>query len=123
MEGRRARQSSGSLLGRLGISRAQPERRERPLLADLNSALARELERGRKGGGARGPPHRGIGAGLKQEIVESRPVGLAADETGQGLARLGERPDLARLEANAGESVPLSLPGVGRQQVVEIRLI
>ena len=59
----------------------------------------------------------------KQEIVESRPVGLAADEAGQGLARLGERPDLARLEPDAGERVPLGLPGISRQQVIEIRLI
>ena len=121
--GRDDLRSSGSLLGRRGISRAQPERRERPLLADLKLSLSRELERGRKGGGARGPPHLGIGAGLKQEIVEGRPVGLSADETGQRLARLGERPDIARLEAYARQRVSLGLPGVRRQQVIEAGLV
>ena len=59
----------------------------------------------------------------KQQIVESGPVGPAADEPRQGLARLGERPDLARLEANAGARVLLRLPRVGREQIIEVRLV
>ena len=61
-----------------------------------------------------------VDARFKQKIVESRPIGLRADQASQGLARLGERPDLARLEAHARQRMALGLPRVGGQEVVEV---
>ena len=62
-------------------------------------------------------------ARLQEKIVESRPVGLDADQPGQSLARLGERPDLARFEADSRQRVALGLPRVSGEQVVEIGLV
>ena len=117
-EGHAARSSAGSR-----PRRAEPDRREGLLLAHFDLALAREFERRGEGGRARAPAHAGVGAGLDEKIVESRPVGLRADQPGQRLARLGERPDLARLEAHPRERMALSLPRVGGQQIVEVGVI
>src|SRR5271168_285673 len=120
---RRELWSTRALLGRTRACRTEPERREGPLLADLNLTLSRQLERGRKGGRPRAATHLGIGARLEQKIVEILPIGHSAEETGQGLARLGERPDIARSETDARQRVSLSLPGISRQEVIKAGLI
>src|SRR5579871_1767454 len=111
--------SRRALLGATGADRAEPDRREGLLLAQLDLPFPREFKRGREGGSARGSAHHGIGARLKQKVVESRPVRLTSDEASQSLAGLGERPDDARLKAHARASVPLRLPGISRQKVIE----
>src|SRR5574337_35525 len=78
----RGRSSRGALLTRIEFCRAQPERREGPLLAHFKPALASQFERSRKSGGARAAAQMGMGAGLLEKIVEIRPIGMPADQTG-----------------------------------------
>ena len=113
-----ARSSPGS-----SVSRTEPDRRERPLLAHFDLALAREFERRGESGRARAPTHMRIAAGLQEKIVKGRPVGLDADQPSQSQARVGERPDVTRFEADARQRMTLGLPRVGCQKVVEVGLV
>ncbi len=48
---------------------------------------------------------------------------MPADQPRQRLARVGERPDLARLEPHRRAGALLRLAGVGREEIVEIGLV
>src|SRR5271166_696179 len=102
---------------------ADPDWREGLLLPKLDLALAHQFERRREGRGAGAAAHPGIEAGLEQPFVERGPVASAADQSRERLARVGERPDLARLEAHPGAGVLLRLTGIGGEKIVEIGFV
>ena len=98
---------------------AQIERRKGLRLANFDDALAHQFETGGKRTGDRRRPFLGACEIVEQEGVERRPVAEAADQAGQNVARLLQRPDGALGDVHVGDGLALALRRVGGKQVVE----
>ena len=119
-----AMRSRGALLGGMrDLSSGARAARRSSLGASRSCPRARARARPRRWTRARFDASPASAQASRRKVVESRPLGLTADETGQSLARLGERPDVSRLEAHARKSMSLRLSSISRQEVVEVRLI
>ena len=100
-----------------------PQRREGRVLPQFDLSLAHHLERGGKGGCAR------RAAKLRLDPVVDQPRSSSVQSQTPPISRVSASrasasdQTSARLEAHAGARVLLGLPRVGRQQIVERRLV